>query len=56
MVLAALGEREVEGGGKARLNAEERQQIRQQALGVWIRSIVTGIVCAVLVWALHLSS
>lgn len=50
MVLSALGEREVEGGGKAKLSDEERAQIRRQALGVWARSIAVGVVCAAVVW------
>ena len=52
MILSALGEREVEGGGKAKLSDQERTQIRRQALGVWIRSITTGVVCAALIWLL----
>lgn len=50
MVLSALGEREVEGGGKAKLSDQEKVQIRRQALGVWVRSIAMGVVCAAIVW------
>jgi len=52
VVLAALGEREAE-GGKRVLSPEERQQVRRQALGVWVKSGVTGVVCTVLVWGVH---
>ena len=50
MVLSALGEREVEGGGKAKLSAEELAGVRRQALGVWVKSMLVGVTCAVLVW------
>lgn len=50
MVLSALGEREVEGGGKAQLSEPEKTQVRRQALGVWVRSIAVGVICAALVW------
>ena len=52
MVLAALGERETE-SGKAKLADDERRQVRRQALGVWIKSGATGLLCAVLVWWIH---
>ena len=52
VVLSALGEREVEGGGKAKLSGQERAHVRKQALGVWARSISVGVICAVLVWLL----
>jgi hypothetical protein len=50
VVLSALGEREVEGGGRAKLSDQEKRQVRRQALGVWVRSIATGIVCAAIVF------
>jgi len=53
VILSALGEREAEGGGTSRLSNEERTQVRTQALGVWIRSIVVGVLCAVLIWYLQ---
>lgn len=46
MVLAALGEREPKGP----MSEAEKRQARRQATGVWIRSIVTGIVATVIVW------
>lgn len=55
MVLSALGEREVEGGGKAKLADDERAQVRRQALGVWVRSIAVGVIGAGLIWLLAIS-
>jgi hypothetical protein len=52
VVLSALGQREVEGGGKAKLADQERAQVRRQALGVWVRSIAVGVLCAALIWLL----
>ena len=47
MVLAALGRRE---GPAPELTNAERRQVRRQALGVWIKSIATGVVCTGIVW------
>ena len=55
MVLSALGEREAEGGGKAKLSEQDRKQVRRQALGVWIRSIAVGLICTALIWLLAIS-
>jgi hypothetical protein len=52
VVLSALGERETE-TGKAKLADNERRQVRRQALGVWVKSGVTGLLCALLVWCVH---
>ena len=49
-MLSALGEREVEGAGKAKLGNHERPQVRRQALGVWARSISVGVICTALIW------
>ena len=48
MVLAALGEREPKGP----MSEAEKRQARRQATGVWIRSVGTGVVATVIVWAL----
>jgi hypothetical protein len=48
VVLAALGEREPKGA----MSDAEKCQARRQATGVWIRSIVTGVVVTVVVWLL----
>ena len=51
MVRAALGERETD-SGTIKVSPEEARQARRQALGVWIRSIATGLLCAAIVWYL----
>ena len=49
MVLAALGQREQPGEP----TAEEKRQARTQATGVWIRSILVGLVTTAIVWWLR---
>jgi hypothetical protein len=51
VIRAALGERETD-TGTTKLGAEEATQARGQALGVWLKSIVTGLLCAAIVWYL----
>ena len=51
-MLAALGERETE-SGNAKLSPDETKRVRRQALGVWIKSAATGVLCALLVWWTH---
>jgi hypothetical protein len=48
VVRAALGEREPAGA----MSDAEKAQARRQATGVWIRSITTGVVVTIIVWAL----
>jgi len=51
VVRAALGERETD-SGTSTLSPEEARQARRQALGVWVKSIVTGLLCSGIVWYL----
>lgn len=51
MVRAALGERETD-SATSKLSPEEARQARRQALGVWVKSIVTGLLCSGIVWYL----
>jgi hypothetical protein len=54
VVLAALGKRE---GPEPELTDAERRQVRRQALGVWVKSIATGVVCTVVVgWVVRSQS
>jgi hypothetical protein len=46
VVLAALGQREQPGEP----TEEEKRQARKQATGVWIRSILVGVVATAIVW------
>ena len=46
MVLAALGQREQPGEP----TLDEKRQARRQATGVWIRSILVGVVTTALLW------
>jgi hypothetical protein len=51
VIRAALGERETD-SGTIKVRPEEATQARRQALGVWAKSIVTGLLCAAIVWYL----
>jgi hypothetical protein len=51
VIRAALGEREIDTGA-IKVSPEEARQARRQALGVWVRSIATGLLCAGIVWYL----
>ena len=48
---AALGERETD-SGTGKLTPEEARQARRQALGVWVKSILSGLLCSGIVWYL----
>jgi len=52
VVLGALGKREPEAGPPVPLPAEERAQVRRQAMSVAVRSIVVGVAATTVVWAL----
>jgi len=51
VIRAALGERETD-TGTIKVSPEEARQARRQALGVWVKSIVTGLLCSGIVWYL----
>jgi len=52
VVLGALGKRELESGTTEALAEGDRPQVRRQAFGVVIRSVVVGVAATVIVWAL----